>query len=81
MLEIISFASYAPEGLSGNFTVEIRLGYLHKGRKKIPIKGGMFTGNIFQLIQNMKLSKEINEFQGYKGPEAVRFENAVVSGQ
>ncbi len=80
ILEIVAFSSYSPEGLSGNFTVEIRLGYLYKGKQRIPIKGGMFTGNIFELIKHMHLSKEIAEFSGYKGPRVIRFEQAVVSG-
>ncbi|MBT4541021.1 hypothetical protein HOC35_05900 [Candidatus Woesearchaeota archaeon] len=84
-LEIVSFSSFSPNSISGDFSAEIRLGYVVKKDKsgkitKKPFKGGMFTGNIFDLIEEMYLSKEIKETNGYKGPKLVMFKNAIVSG-
>lgn len=66
--EIISFASFVPNDISGDFAAEIRLGYYHKGKTSIPLKGGMISGNIFELATNWFLSKETMEMPGYIGP-------------
>ncbi len=78
--EIVAFSSFVPNDVSGDFTAEIRLGYMHDGDRKVPFKGGMLTGNIFDLMSNAYFSKEVEKMPGYIGPEAIRFENAVVSG-
>ena len=83
--EIVAFSSFAPNSISGDFSAEIRLGYLiTKDKKgnlmKKPFKGGMFTGNVFRLIQNIYLSKEIKEESGYKGPKLIVFNQGIISG-
>ncbi len=79
--EIVAFSWFNPDELSGNFSAEIRLGYIVKNNKKIPFKGGTFTGNIFKLFENVNLSKEIEVVRGYKGPKAILFKDATVSGE
>lgn len=78
--EIVALSSFVPNDVSGDFTAEIRLGYMIDGDKRTPFKGGMFTGNIFDLMSNAYFSKETEKMSGYIGPSAVRFENGVVSG-
>jgi len=78
--EIVSFSSFVPNDVSGDFAAEIRLGYMIEGGRKTPFKGGMLTGNIFDLMSNAYLSKETEKMPGYIGPKALRFGNAVVSG-
>lgn len=78
--EIVAFSSFVPNDVSGDFTAEIRLGYMHDGEKRVPFKGGMLTGNIFDLMSNAYFSKETDKMPGYLGPKAIRFENGVVSG-
>lgn len=84
IVEIIAFSSFVPNSISGDFSAEIRLGYMYKKDKtklkKIPFKGGMFTGNVFDLIKNTYFSKEIKGAAGYKGPIAVLFMNGMVAG-
>src|SRR3989338_82370 len=41
-VEIVSFASFVPDSISGGFSAEIRLGYLVKNGIKTPFRGGMF---------------------------------------
>jgi predicted Zn-dependent protease len=62
---------------TGNLGLEIRVGYIFKGGGKIPIKGGLLMGNYFEVLSNMHLSKEtlVSTGYGYKGPQAIRFEN------
>ena len=84
-IEIIAFSSFTPNSISGDFSAEIRLGYhVSKDKegniKRKPFKGGMFTGNVFKVVKNMSLSKEIKQISGYRGPAAVLFDNAIVSG-
>ena len=82
--EIVSFASFAPNYISGDFSAEIRLGYIIKNNNgkliKKPFRGGMFTGNIFTLLQDVTLSKETMITDGYNGPKAVRFNKAMIAG-
>jgi PmbA protein len=78
--EIVSFSSFTPNSISGDFSAEIRLGYVHSDGKKQAVKGGMFTGNVFDLIENIVFSKEKTVKNGYVGPKNVLFEKAVVAG-
>ncbi len=72
-LEIVNFGWFNPDVSSGNFSAEVRLGYIVKDGVKTPFKGGLFTGNIFNLLEDCELSKEIIEETGYKGPKAIKF--------
>jgi len=78
--EIVSFSSFVPNELSGDFAAEIRLGYMIERGRKIPFKGGMFTGNVFDLFSNAFFSREMIKLAGYYGPKSLRFENATVAG-
>lgn len=79
-VEIVSFSSFVPNGPSGDFSAEIRLAYLHKGKQKIPFRAGMFTGNIFSMLDKMKGSKQTGVMDGYKGPLTLRLDGATLSG-
>ncbi|MBT4823657.1 hypothetical protein HN695_04665 [Candidatus Woesearchaeota archaeon] len=85
LVEIVSFSSFVPNSISGDFSAEIRLGYISEKNKagkiiRKPFKGGMFIGNMFKIIENMWLSKEIIEVKGYRGPKIALFKNAIVAG-
>ena len=79
-IEIHTFSSFVPDLLSGNFSAEVRLGYTIKNGVKTPFKGGLFTGNVFKLLEDCELSKEIIEESGYKGPKAIKFYNGELVG-
>ncbi|MBI2147789.1 hypothetical protein HYU19_04930 [Candidatus Woesearchaeota archaeon] len=80
-IEIVSFSSFVPNSLSGDFAAEIRLGYLHKDGQKLPFKGGMVSGNVFEAFANVYFSEETITIPDYSGPKAVRFEKLTVSGR
>ena len=80
-VEIHTFSSFVPDMASGSFSAEIRLGYVVKDGKRTPFKGGLFTGNIFELAKNMNLSKEEQLEAGYKGPKAALFLDGEVVGE
>lgn len=77
---IPSLSSVVPNAFNGDFTSEIRLGYQVKNNELLPIKGGSVSGNLFQALQNVRFSKEINAFKDFQGPTAMRFENIAISG-
>lgn len=74
IVEIVSFSSFSPNSVSGDFSAEIRLGYLHEGGKRIPVRAAMLSGNVFAMLDTMRLSKELVVAEKYSGPVAVRFE-------
>ncbi len=79
-IEIHTFSSFVPDIVSGNFSAEIRLGYHIKDGIKTPFKGGLFSGNIFKLLENCKLSTQIIEESGYKGPKSIKFYDGEIIG-
>lgn len=80
-VEIHTFSSFVPDVASGSFSAEIRLGYVVKNGERTPFKGGLFSGNIFELAKNMNLSKEEQLEAGYKGPKAALFLEGEVVGE
>lgn len=80
VVEIQSFSWFDPSPYAGDFASEVRLGYLIKNGKRIPFKGGLLIGAVFDAIANANYSKETIESAGYYGPKAVRFNKLVLSG-
>ncbi len=73
-VEIVSFSSFVPNSLSGDFSAEIRLGYRYTEKGKVPVRGAMFSGNVFRMLDAMRLSRERVTMERYRGPRAVRFD-------
>ena len=72
---------FSPKELTGDFSSEIRLGYIFKGGKMVPIKGGSFSGNIRDLIDSLSLSKDMIHYNSYYGPEGVCLEGVDIAGE
>ncbi|MGZ6308509.1 MAG: metallopeptidase TldD-related protein [Ktedonobacterales bacterium] len=79
--EIVSFSHLSPDAISGDFTVEIRLGYRHDDRGTAPFKGGTLSGNVFDMLADARFSAETFGDGNYFGPAAIRFANLTVSGE
>ena len=78
---IVKFSLLLPDPVSGDFATEIRFGYeITPHGERIPIKGGSVSGNIFELLSDIKLSDNIVMEKNYIGPEAIRFEDVSISG-
>lgn len=73
-IEIRSFSSFVPNSLSGDFSAEIRLGYLYKHGKRIPLRGAMFSGSVFKMLSSMRSTNSRFTTGGYTGPSMVRFD-------
>ncbi len=81
------FSWLAPDPTSGNFSSEIRAGYyIDNGQISKPIKGGLVTGNFFELMRN--ISGISNKSMITSGGTVlagvcpfVRFENVQIAGK
>ena len=78
--EIVSFSWMNPDTISGDFTVEIRLGYRHDEHGTTPIKGGTLSGNIFTALNDIRLSAATYSDGDYYGPAAIRFADLSIAG-
>lgn len=79
-LHIVEFSFMHPDMTSGDFSDEIRLGYLKLNGKTIPVRGGSISGNVFSSFGNAEFSNETYESGKYNGPLAIKFQNLTVSG-
>lgn len=81
VLEILRLSTFQPSPISGSFSGEIRLGYLHKNGKKIPVKGGSVSGMSGEAFLKARYSKESEKRQNYFGPKGVYFESLTIAGE
>ena len=81
------FSWLAPSGTTGKFSSEIRTGYyIDDGELTKPIKGGLVTGNFFELIKNISgISNEAKITSGGTVLAGVcpyiRFEDVQIAGK
>ena len=81
------FSWLSPDSISGTFSSQISAGYyIDNGEIADPIKGGLVTGNFFDLIQNISgISNESKIISGGTILAGVcpyiRFENVLVAGE
>lgn len=81
VLELTKFSTFQPNTISGAFSGEIRLGYLHKNGRRIPIKGGSVSGTTGPAFAASLKSAETVQRAAYYGPKGVFFENLTVAGE
>lgn len=77
---LLRFSAFSPKAITGDFSSEIRLGYITKNGKKIPIKGGSVSGNIRNLIHTIKLTNNITKSGNYIGPDGIYLEGVDIAG-
>jgi len=79
-IEILDFSSFIVDSSTGDFSGEIRLGYVLKNGKKTPISGGSISGNLLALHHELYLSKETQRSNRYEGPVKLRLNGVSVAG-
>lgn len=79
-LEVIDFSSFIVDTSTGDFSGEIRLGYVHKHGKKTPVSGGSISGNLLALHNKLFLSKETQKANRFEGPVKLRIADVSVAG-
>jgi PmbA protein len=80
-VEIVEFSWFNPNSISGDFSCEIRLGYVVDGEKRTPFKGGMLVGNILDALADVRWSSETGFYGNYMGPTMARFNELTVAGE
>jgi PmbA protein len=79
--EVVAFSAPNVDTLTGDFGMEIRLGYEHDAGSTRPITGGSVTGNLFEALADVTLASETRTHTNYAGPVAMRFGSLQVAGQ
>jgi PmbA protein len=81
VLEVVAFSAPNVDVLTGDFGMEIRLGYEHGPDGRRPVAGGSLTGNLFSAMAGARLSSETHQLATYAGPVAIRFDALQVAGE
>ena len=79
-LEPVEFSDFSVDPVMGDFAGEIRLAYWHEGDKVTPVSGGSVSGTLSDLIRNVRLSKELKQYDTTLIPSAVKIENVTITG-
>jgi predicted Zn-dependent protease len=79
-VEVVAFSWFTPNEITGDFSSEIRLGYLVEGDRRTPFKGGALVGNVIEALANARWSAETGFYGDYQGPRTARFGSLVVAG-
>jgi PmbA protein len=80
VIHVVAFSSPNVEAVTGNFGMEIRVGYEIGPHGTVPLKGGSVTGNLFEALAAARYSAETGQDAAYAGPRAIRFEGLQVTG-
>ena len=79
-LEVVEFSDFQVDFVTGDIAGEIRLGYLHKDGKTIPVSGGSVSGSMSELVKHMQFSKESRQYDNMLIPAVTRLNGATVTG-
>jgi PmbA protein len=79
-LEPVEFSDFNVDPITGDMGGEIRLAYLHEGESVRPVSGGSVSGNLFELMKSVRMSKEQRQYDNILIPSVIRFENVTVAG-
>lgn len=80
-IELISFSSFEVDHMTGDFSGEIRLGFMWHDGVKTPVTGGSVSGNISDIENDMYLSKEVVEDDWYNGPALIEAKDVNIAGR
>ena len=72
-LKIVSFSDFQMDVFTGQFGGEFRLAYFFDGSTVTPVTGGSISGNLTELIDQMKFSSDVQYFDRYCGPLAISY--------
>ena len=81
VLECVFFSDFQVDTLSGDIFGEIRLAYLHEADGTVrPVTGGSISGNLKELLSDMKMSSERARYDNALIPACTRIANVTVTG-
>ena len=79
-LEVVEFSDFQVDEITGDIAGEIRLAYLHKDGKVIPVSGGSVSGNMQELAKTMRFSKESRQYNCHLIPAVTRMHDVTITG-
>jgi predicted Zn-dependent protease len=79
--EVVAFSAPNVDVRTGDFGMEIRVGYEHGPGGRRPVTGGSVTGNLFDAVADVRLSSDTRIHAAYAGPAAMRFGRLQVAGR
>ncbi len=81
VLEVMQFSWLNPNRTTGDFSSEVRFGYLSRGMARVPIHGGLLAGNVFDALADCHWSREQGFFGDSFVPLASRIGRLELSGR
>ena len=79
-LEVVEFSDFQADAITGDIAGEIRLAYLHQGGRVTPVSGGSVSGNIRELLDGFRFSKETRQYDCLLIPSVTRLQDVTVTG-
>ena len=79
-LEVVEFSDFQADPITGDIAGEIRLAYLHQGGSVTPVSGGSVSGNIRELLDGFRFSKETRQYDSLLIPAVTRLQGVTVTG-
>ena len=79
-LEPVEFSDFSVDDITGDIAGEIRLAYYHDGDKVTAVTGGSVSGSLAELLKDVKLSKEMKQYDSYLVPSVIRIEGVTIAG-
>jgi predicted Zn-dependent protease len=74
------FSYFEPNGITGEFSSEIRFGLEKQGTSSQPVSGGSVSGLSSEAVSGAKFSSEREMRERYFGPQVIRCENLTFAG-
>ena len=79
-LEVVEFSDFQVDDITGDIAGEIRLGYLHRDGRVIPVSGGSVSGGMPELAKTMRFSRETRQYNCHLIPSVTRLKDVTITG-
>ncbi len=79
-LEPVEFSDFSVDPITGDIAGEIRLAYMHVGDEVTAVSGGSVSGNLGELLKNIRMSQELKQYDNSLVPAVVRLEGVTIAG-
>ncbi len=80
-LEAVQFSNFQMNPMTGDFGGELRLAYWHDGEKTIPVTAGSITCNMNRVLDNMYMSRELQQVDNCVIPLEIELFDINVAGE
>jgi predicted Zn-dependent protease len=74
------FSYFEPNGITGEFSTEIRFGRRIDAQGSRPVKGGSVSGLSRDALATARFSAEIEQRERYRGPQFIRLQGLSLAG-